>query len=158
LCDKDSKTNPDDCINLIPFIDPLSLDPKGNPVAPAMAAERVLELLRDARSTGGEPPEGEEPRGEPLGVVITADLELAGLRGKLVLLSWSMCQQGGTKRLYGNWLNRNLAYRLEATTDRDTTSLDLWVPLPRSPGPYFIRVNLTAAESFLARAGSQPFD
>jgi hypothetical protein len=56
------------------------------------------------------------------------------------------------------WLNRNLAYRLEATTDRDTTSLDLWVPLPRSPGPYFIRVNLTAADATLASADSQPFD
>jgi hypothetical protein len=163
LCDVNSKANPDDCIKFIPLIGSLSLDPKGNPVAPAVAAERVLELLRDARNSRAEPPEGEQPtgeesRGEPLGVVITADLELAGLRGKPVLLSWSMWQQGGKKRLYGNWLNRNLAYRLEATTDRDTTSLDLWVPLPRSPGPYFIRVNLTAADSLLASSDSQPFD
>jgi hypothetical protein len=160
LCEVNSQTNPDDCIirQLIPLIGSLSLDPKGNPVAPAVAAQRVVELLRDARSTGGEPQGGEEPRREPLGVVISADLELAGLRGKPVLLSWSMWQQGGKKRLYGNWLNRNLAYRLEATTDRDTTSLDLWVPLPKSPGPYFIRVNLAAGESLLASADSQPFD
>jgi hypothetical protein len=64
---------------------------------------------------------------------VTADLELAGLRGKPVLLSWSMWQQGGNKRLYGDWLNRNLAYRLEATTDRDTT-LDLWIRCRRHPG------------------------
>jgi hypothetical protein len=88
---------------------------------------------------------------------VTADLELAGLRGKPVLLSWSMWQQGGNKRLYGDWLNRNLAYRLEATTDRDTT-LDLWIPLPKAPGPYFVRVDLTAGRSTLASADSQPFD
>jgi hypothetical protein len=167
-CEVNSQTNSDDCIKLIPLsgsiskliplIGSISLDPKGNPVAPAVAAQRVVELLRDARSTGREPQGGEEPRREPLGVVISADLELAGLRGKPVLLSWSMWQQDGRKRLYGNWLNRNLAYRLEATTDRDTTSLDLWVPLPKSPGPYFIRVNLAAAESLLASADSQPFD
>jgi hypothetical protein len=135
-----------------------STAPNGEPVPPDVAAERIVQLLKDARSTGGEQPGGEQPGGEPLGVVISADLELAGLRGKPVLLSWSMWQQGGKKRLYGNWLNRNLAYRLEATTDRDTTTLDLWVPLPKSPGPYFIRVNLTAAESPLASADSPPFD
>jgi hypothetical protein len=140
-----------------------STDTNGDPVPPEVAAERVVQLLKDARSTeGGQPeggqPEGGQPEGEPLGVVISADLELAGLRGKPVLLSWSMWQQGGKKRLYGNWLNRNLAYRLEATTDRDTTTLDLWVPLPKSPGPYFIRVNLTAGKAPLASADSPPFD
>jgi hypothetical protein len=91
-------------------------------------------------------------------VVVTADLELAGLRGRPVLLSWSMWQKGGKVRLFGDWLNSNLAYRLEATSDRDTTSLDLWIPLPKSPGPYLVRVNLTAAQSPLASAESQPFD
>jgi hypothetical protein len=168
LCEEDPKANSDDCIEVAYFIPPVSVDTEGNPVAPAVAAERVVELLRGARSTGGEKPGGEKPggekpggekpKGEPLGVVVSADLELAGLRGKPVLLSWSMWQQGGKKRLYGNWLNNNLAYRLKATTDRDTTTLDLWVPLPRSRGPYFIRVSLTAAESVLASADSPPFD
>lgn len=168
LCEEDPKANSDDCIGVAYFIAPMSVDTEGNPVAPAVAAERVVELLRDARSTGGEKPEGEKPegekpggekpKGEPLGVVVSADLELAGLRGEPVLLSWSMWQQGGKKRLYGNWLNSNLAYRLKATTDRDTTTLDLWVPLPKSRGPYFIRVSLTAAGSVLASADSPPFD
>ena len=142
-CDGPSKT----------FAGTFSTAPNGDPVPPDVAAERVVQLLKGARSTGGG-----QPGGEPLGVVISADLELAGLRGKPVLLSWSMWQQGGKKRLYGNWLNRNLAYRLEATTDRDTTTVDLWVPLPKSPGPYFIRVNLTAGKAPLASADSPPFD
>jgi hypothetical protein len=130
-----------------------SLDPKGNPVAAAVAAKRVVTILRDARSTGGA-----GPRAEPLGVVVSADLEVVGLRSKPLLLSWSMWQQGGKKRLFGNWLNRTLAFRLLPTTNDDTTSLDLWVPLPRSPGRYFIRVDLTEDRSLLASADSQPFD
>ncbi|HEY5990857.1 MAG TPA: hypothetical protein VIV12_31345 [Streptosporangiaceae bacterium] len=135
-----------------------SVDPNGNPVAPDVAAERVVKVLKDGRRTEGEQPQNSQPQGEPLGVVVSADLELVGLRGKPVMLSWSMWQQGGKKRLYGNWLNRNLAYRLEATTDHDTTTLHLWIPLPKSPGPYFIRVTLTAAGSSLAGSNSPPFD
>jgi hypothetical protein len=126
-----------------------ALDLEGNPVAPGVAAERVIKVLKDARTTR---------RKEPLGVVVSVDVELAGLRGKPVLLSWSMWQQSGDTRLYGNWLNRNLAYRLEATTDRDTTTFDLWVPLPKPPGPYFIRIQLTVNGSARASTDSQPFD
>jgi hypothetical protein len=131
-----------------------ALDPKGNPVPAAVAAKRVVTILRDARTTGGPA----APRAEPLGVVVSADLEVVGLRGRPVLLSWSMWQQGGKKRLFGNWLNRTLAFRLLPSSDDDTTSLDLWVPLPRSPGRYFIRVDLTENQSPLASADSQPFD
>jgi hypothetical protein len=82
-----------------------------------------------------------------------------GLPRRPVLLTWSMWQKNGeTRRLYGNWLNRNLAYRLKAITDRDTTTLDLWVPLPKPPGPYFVRIQLTAGGSARASTDSQPFD
>jgi hypothetical protein len=127
-----------------------ALDLEGNPVAPGVAAERVVKVLKDARTT---------QRKEPLGVVVSVDVELAGLRDKPVLLSWSMWQKNGTtRRLYGNWLNRNLAYRLKASTDRDTATLDLWIPLPKPPGPYFVRMQLTASGSARASTDSQPFD
>ena len=132
---------------------PQSTDEKGNPVPPDVAAERVIKLLSQVRRTSGE-----KPKGEPLGVVVNTNLELVGLRGKPVLLSWSMWQQGGKKRLFGNWLNTNLAYRLVATTDHDTGTLDMWVPLPKAPGSYFIRVKLTADRSPLASADSSLFD
>jgi hypothetical protein len=127
-----------------------AVDVNGNPVSPSVAAQRVVALLRNARSSDEED--------EPLGVVVTADLELVGLADKPVLLSWSMWQQGGGTRLYGDWLNENLAYRLEATTNRDTTSLNIWIPLPREPGPYFVRVHLATLESTLASADSEAFD
>jgi hypothetical protein len=127
-----------------------ALDLEGNPVAPGVAAERVVKVLKDARTA---------QRKEPLGVVVSVDVELAGLRDKPVLLSWSMWQKNGTtRRLYGNWLNRNLAYRLKASTDRDTATLDLWIPLPKPPGPYFVRMQLTASGSARASTDSQPFD
>jgi len=126
-----------------------ALDLQGNPVSPDVAAERVVKVLKDARTTR---------RKEPLGAVVSVDVELAGLRGKPVLLSWSMWQPTGEARLYGSWLNRNLAYRLKATTDRDTTTLDLWVPLPKPPGPYFIRIQLTADGAPRASTDSEPFD
>ncbi len=113
----------------------------GEPVPPAVAAENVVKLLKDSRSIAAD--ETTPDRQEPLGVIISADVELSGLRGKEVLLNWSMWQAGGDVRLHGEWLNRNLAYRLQPTTHRDTTTVDLWIPLPRPPGPYLVRVEMT---------------
>jgi hypothetical protein len=79
---------------------------------------------------------------EPLGVVVSTDLDLSGLRGKVLTLSWSMWQEAGAVRLSGDWLNDNLAYRIEPRTDHATTTLDVWIPMPREPGSYFIRVDL----------------
>jgi hypothetical protein len=130
------------------------LSPDGKPVEPAVAAERVLQVLHDARttqSTGEEPP-------EPLGVVVSSDVELIGLRGRPVTLSWEMWQTGGGVRLHGDWLNSNLAYRLQAVTDHDTVTTDMWVPLPKPPGPYFVRVDINSGNTRLASADSEPFD
>lgn len=131
-----------------------SVDPEGNPVPPQQAAERVLQVLKDARTTS----EGPVQERQPLGAVVTVDVELTGLRGKPVELTWSMWQTGDGARLHGDWLNTNLAYRLEAATDHDTTSVDLWVPLPSQTGPYVIRVDLTTEGSRLASGTSDPFD
>ena len=145
--------DPDGCtpyvVKVLPFIVAESVDQQGEPVPPDVAAQRVVELLRDTR-VGGD---GDEP----LGVVIATDIELEGLRGKTVLLTWSMWQQSGGARLHGDWLDERLAYSLEATTEHDTTSLDLWIPLPPEPGPYFVRVGLDLGGSSLASADSEPF-
>jgi hypothetical protein len=125
-----------------------SVDLDGNPVPPDVAAERVVQILRDARSNGSE----------PLGVVVAADLELVGLRDDPVFLSWEMWQHEGTTRLHDDWLNKNLAYRLEPNTDHDSATLDLWVPMPTNPGPYYVRIQLTHAGSGLASADSAPFE
>jgi hypothetical protein len=158
----------------IVIADPVSST--GEPVSPEEAAERVVEVLGDTRlaaaeqqdeaehsadESGRDEPGGTEftPAGEPLGVLVSADIELAGLGGRPVLLSWSMFQAAGDQRqLFGEWLNENLAFRLEATTDHDATTVDLWIPMPKDPGSYFIRLELATEEAALARADSESFE
>jgi len=79
---------------------------------------------------------------EPLGAVISANIELDGLRGKHVMLYWSMWQQGGNTRLFGQWLSSYAGFKLTATTDKDTGSINFWLPLPKAHGQYFIRLEL----------------
>jgi hypothetical protein len=127
----------------------VSIGQRFRSVPPAVAAERVLKILGDARTT--------EER-EPIGAIVSVDVELAGLRDRPVLLRWSMWHTGDGARLHGDWLNSHLAYQLQATTDRDTTTVDLWIPLPAAAGPYFVRVDLETEGARLASGDSQPFD
>jgi hypothetical protein len=130
----------------------VALDRRGNLVDTDVAVERVARLFnetRTSRSTSG--------RIDPLGVVVTVDFELVGLRGRPIELSWSMWQTGGNARLYGEWLNTNLAYRVEPTSDRDTASLDIWIPLPKAPGSYYIRPILIADGATIASVATDPF-
>lgn len=94
---------------------------------------------------------------EPLGEIISVNLELVGLRGQAVYLGWSIYPSSGRTSLYSRWLNRFVAYRLEATTDDDTGSAELWVPLPKGTGSYFVRVTLSTGGSDLASDDSGPF-
>jgi hypothetical protein len=87
-------------------------------------------------------------------------MELAGLRGQPVFLSWSIFQDGGHTSLFGKWLNNFVAYRLEATTNDDTGTLEMWIPLPKLPGPFFIHLSLApygARLASLASTDSNPF-
>ncbi|GLY37560.1 hypothetical protein Amsp01_035840 [Amycolatopsis sp. NBRC 101858] len=63
----------------------------------------------------------------------------------------------GKVRLHGDWLNTNLAYELRPSTDHDTTSVDLWVPLPKESGEYKVHVDLTLDGRNVASAESPPF-
>jgi hypothetical protein len=57
-----------------------------------------------------------------------------------------------------NWLGEFIAYRLVATTNDDTGSLQLWIPLPKQLGPYVVSLNLMTAEDInLASMDSNPF-
>ncbi|HEX7461825.1 MAG TPA: hypothetical protein VF317_06600, partial [Dermatophilaceae bacterium] len=87
----------------------------------------------------------------------TANVELVGLRGQAVLVTWRIYQAGGTTALFGKWLGTTAAYRLVAGTDDDTTAFDLWVPLPNVPGQYTVNLSLTANGANLASEDSPPF-
>jgi hypothetical protein len=132
----------------------------GKPVEPEVAAERLVELLRDTRAGGDGSPAGDGSRAsEPLGVLVTVNLELIGLRDQEVQLTWSMlAARGAHRRLYGDWLNDNLSYRLKAGSNRDTAFEYIWIPLPKPPGPYYVRVELTVDGAPLKSEASDPFD
>jgi hypothetical protein len=95
---------------------------------------------------------------DPLGELVSVNLELVGLRGQPVLLSWSIFQEDGHTNLFGTWLRDFVAYRLEATTNDDTATLEMWIPLPKLPGPYFIHLSLTTDGAGLTSVNSAIFD
>lgn len=134
-----------------------AISPSGEPIDPAAAAERIAKVLADARhAPSAAAPASAGP--DPLGVVVSTDLDLSGLRGKKLTLSWSMWQVAGGVRLSGDWLNDNLAYRIEPRTEHATTTLDVWIPLPREPGSYFVRVDLRDGPTRIDSGESERFE
>jgi hypothetical protein len=102
---------------------------------------------------------GTSTKRQPLGELISVNLELAGLQGQPVFLSWSIFQKDGQNHLSANWLGNFDAYRLEATTSDDTGTLEMWIPLPKQHGPYSVHLTLTTASGdSLASMNSGPFD
>jgi hypothetical protein len=110
-------------------------------------------------NSGGQGSQGNEPRPkrQPLGELISVNVELAGLQGQPVYLSWSIFQQSGPSHLSEKWLGNFVAYRLEATTNDDTGTLEIWIPLPKHRGPYFIQLTLSTSGASLASRKSVPF-
>ena len=102
---------------------------------------------------------GTSTKRQPLGELISVNLELAGLQGQPVFLSWSIFQKDGQNQLSANWLGNFVAYRLEETTSDDTGTLEMWIPLPKQHGPYSVHLTLTTASGdSLASMNSGPFD
>jgi len=124
-------------------------------------ATTLAKMLGNGRSASvGSGSQGSEPiaKRQPLGELLSADVELAGLQSQPVLLSWSIFQEGGQNHLPENWLGNFVAYRLEATTNDDTGTLEMWIPLPKQPGPYFVRLTMTTIGGVsLASMDSGPF-
>jgi len=79
---------------------------------------------------------------EPLGVRVSADLRLEGLRGEQLRLSWSVLQRSGKTPLPAAWLKTNYGYIIEPVSDSDTVNVDFWVPRPKARGKYLISVTV----------------
>jgi hypothetical protein len=95
---------------------------------------------------------------EPVGVLVTASVVLTGLRGRTAFLTWSMWPTEVEDRLSEKWFNNHLAYRLQPSTNHDTATVELWVPLPAVPGPYVIDVDLHVDGTRLAYTRSDQFE
>ena len=143
------------------IIQPVAVDPSGGLVPPVVAAIRLIGILGQTQTVSGTPSNNSgtpSNKRDPLGELVSVNMELAGLRGQTVFLSWSIFQEGGHTSLFGKWLNNFVAYRLEATTNDDTGSLEMWIPLPKLPGPFFIQLSLTTDGASIASTDSSPFD
>jgi hypothetical protein len=92
-----------------------------------------------------------------LGELVSVNFELQGLRGQPLLLAWSIFAERDQDQLSQAWLNNYLAYRLQATTDDDTGTLIMWIPIPEKPGPYFVRLTLASGSAGLASMDSGLF-
>ncbi|WP_249997529.1 hypothetical protein [Actinoplanes sp. M2I2] len=126
----------------------------GRPQSSAQSRATVKRIIKGSRTRLTN-----SGKKQMVGAVVDVNLDIEGLRGKTVALSWSLWQGPGTEtRIYGSWLNENLAYELTATSDHDTASVSFWIPLPKADGPYFLRSKLTRAGEAMATSDSQPFD
>ncbi|MEV4702431.1 hypothetical protein [Actinoplanes sp. NPDC049316] len=117
------------------------------------AVARQVAMVKNLRTT--RPSRGAKP--EPVGAVVTAGVDLRGLRGRPVHLTWSLWEKNKDTQLYRQWLNDRLAYRMTASSDHDTASLDFWIPLPDSRGSFVVRSRLVSGESTLADVASRSF-
>jgi hypothetical protein len=121
----------------LPIVVQAATDDKGHTVPPDVAAERVATLFRSARSA---PLHGKR---EPVGALVSANLDLDGLKNTWVSLSWSMYPEGETEPLFGEWLRTTAAFKLKPSTDHDTAAASLWVPLPKKKGNYVVTLTLS---------------
>jgi hypothetical protein len=130
----------------------VAVDSHGDLVPAVVAANRLVGILGQTQAVSGP-----GHKRDPLGELVNVNVELAGLQGKPVFLSWSIFQVGGHTALFGKWLSDFVAYRLETTTNDDTGNLKMWIPLPKLPGPYFISLTMTTDGASLASMDSGPF-
>lgn len=126
---------------------------KGKGVKPGDAVDRVVSLLGESRTVGGR----SDGKVEPLGVLVSANVELVGLRGRPILLSWSVLKESGAAPLPETWRTSMFGYQLRATSEHDTGTVDIWVPMPKAPGQYLVRLTLSTEDARLTSADSPNF-
>jgi hypothetical protein len=141
------------------FVIVTSVNKHGQPVPQAVAAKSIIGILGQTQTVPSSQNGAPSSERDPLGELVSVNLELVGLRGQPVLLSWSIFQQEDKTNPFGKWLDGDFVIdRLEATTNDDTAALEMWIPLPKLPGPFVIRLSLSTDGADLASADSSPFD
>lgn len=130
--------------------------PRNETMTARTAARRVVRFLRQVRTLPITTTSGRR-QWEPVGALVDVDLELAGLRGEQVVLRWQVIRVGDTEPLFGRWLHQVEARTVTPEADHATATVQLWVPLPKGPGPYVVRVAVVRGESELGTRRSNPF-
>jgi hypothetical protein len=139
------------------IIGTMPTDAEGNTLSEEKAKAAYDKVVKNSRTVSVKKSKKNKKKREMLGVVVNVNIELSGLRGKRVLLSWTFWRGDGDTQVYGTWLNDNYAYELVAGSDHDSGGVDFWIPLPKEKGPYFIRSKLPKDGQVLATHDSQQF-
>lgn len=133
------------CDAILPLITAASTSTRGGQVSAQEVEDRLADLLRHTRTVVG----GNGKR-VPVGVEVAFVVALEGLRGADVYIRWSIHEAGSKHRLFGKWLATNVAYKLKVNSDNTTRSRDIWVPLPRTSGPFFVRLYVASEGDILS--------
>lgn len=105
--------------------------PTGEAASPEVVTAQIVEALSVVEGTFDANP-------EPRGWVVAVDLSLEGLSGEPLLLIWSLDGVDVPQ----SWANDTLAYRVQANTNRDSATAEIWVPDLAVPGTYKVNVKL----------------
>lgn len=130
----------------------IALGDNGERLPADQAARRLAARLEQVRSRSvGD-------KRDPLGAETDVSVELEGLRDTQLLLFWRLLSVGG-QPLPPDWSTPTVAYRLTPGTERDVATLPMWIPMPRPPGPYRLRLVLVHedGERILSTHLTEPF-
>jgi hypothetical protein len=128
------------------------LDDQGQPAPPEVAAERLAESLEGVRSVRTE------DKIDPVGIRATVSLEIEGMRGRTLALYWRLSAAPGGTALPTEWATPVPACRLVPGTDLDTASIDVWIPLPDSSGPFLLDFYVATETAALTSYRTEAFD
>lgn len=125
----------------------------GKPVPAAEAARRLVNVLGRTRTV-----KTQNGKRDPLGVIVTANMQLEGLLGRELGVYWEVWTPSGASRLYDRWLDEVRVARIAAERERDAGAVQFWVPMPKRPGSYFIHVIIRDGDKVLFVARSDIFE
>jgi hypothetical protein len=131
--------------------------PQGEP-SPASSTYAVVaatQLLRVFRATRTQPVAA-SGKTEPVGAAVNFNLTLDNLKGRTVIVRWSMYELGAGSPLPHDWLVNRRIYRERVDRSSQTVSRQFWVPLPRRKGPYFVRLTAWNGDNRLDYQDSKP--
>ena len=102
--------------------------------SPGEVAEQLVKFFKEVRKR-----QLKSGVSQPLGVTVNYKLTMTGFRGRAVRVRWELHRQGGGG-LPHDWLKKQRPARWEAEADQESVSPNVWVPLPHTKGPLFVRL------------------
>jgi hypothetical protein len=78
--------------------------------------------------------------GQPVGVPVDVNFDLTGLSGHTANISWTLYRANGLASVPEPWVKGESV--LTVSGDEAHESRKFWVPIPLSPGPYYVEIDV----------------